>query len=262
MLGAAISELPRSEVVIATKIGLAADGARVPLRQANVEEQVQRSCERLRLDHIDLLQIERMDPEIPLEETLEALAVLHRRGQVGDVGFCDAPAETLLWARLLAGERAPAPSTNQVMCNLLHPCGADAARKSRAAGAAVIAYGALAGGLLTCKYDTGVLPEGSRGARFAGYADRWLTPLRLEFARSFGRIARAWGERPERIAVAWVARAIESGAVLVGATSPDQLEELAGRPLPDIDSELDARLARLVIEAPPSTLGIYTASGA
>src|SRR6476646_7677096 len=95
LLGRALHALPggRERVVIATKFGFRIEnGAQVGLdsRPAHVREAVEGSLRRLRTDHIDLLYQHRVDPAVPIEEVIGAMAELVKQGKVRWLGLSEA----------------------------------------------------------------------------------------------------------------------------------------------------------------------------
>jgi L-glyceraldehyde 3-phosphate reductase len=92
-------------------------------------------------------------------------------------------------------------------------------------GAGMIAFTALAQGLLTGKYLDGV-PTGSRAAQGSGTLPRhMLTEQRLDVIRGLNAIAQQRGQSLAQLAVSWVLRDPRVTSVVVGASSPAQLED-------------------------------------
>ncbi|HEX9051519.1 MAG TPA: aldo/keto reductase [Anaeromyxobacter sp.] len=88
----------RDRVVIATKLGFRIEGGKtvgLDSRPAHVREAVEGSLRRLRTDRIDLLYQHRVDPAVPIEETVGAMAALVREGKVRFLGLSEASAGTI-----------------------------------------------------------------------------------------------------------------------------------------------------------------------
>lgn len=93
----------RDKVVIATKFGFKIDTSRhgamamsgVDSRPEHVREVVEASLRRLDVDHIDLLYQHRVDPAVPIEDTVGAMADLVRAGKVRTLGLSEASTETI-----------------------------------------------------------------------------------------------------------------------------------------------------------------------
>lgn len=98
LVGAFLREVPRVEMIVATKFGFRiAEGSRGGLDSS--PENVRRACEgslrRLGVDYIDLYYQHRVDPAVPIEETVGAMAELVRAGKVRALGLSEAAASTL-----------------------------------------------------------------------------------------------------------------------------------------------------------------------
>src|SRR5665647_1908974 len=97
LVGRAIADR-RDEVVLATKFGnvVGADGSRtVNGRPEYVHEALERSLERLGLDHVDLYYQHRVDKTVPIEETVGAMAELVAAGKVRYLGLSEASPDTI-----------------------------------------------------------------------------------------------------------------------------------------------------------------------
>jgi aryl-alcohol dehydrogenase-like predicted oxidoreductase len=87
----------RDEVILATKFGIVRDakGPRVDGRPENVRGYCEASLPRLGVEHVDLYCLHRVDPEVPVEETIGAMAELVAEGKVRHLGICEVSAEAL-----------------------------------------------------------------------------------------------------------------------------------------------------------------------
>ena len=101
LLGRALAALPgsRDRVIIATKFGFRIDAnggiAGTDSRPAHIREVVDASLGRLRTDHIDLLYQHRVDPAVPIEDVVGAMADLVREGKVRYLGLSEAGEQTI-----------------------------------------------------------------------------------------------------------------------------------------------------------------------
>jgi aryl-alcohol dehydrogenase-like predicted oxidoreductase len=93
LLGQAIAGR-REGLVIASKFANRPDGV-LDGSAAHAREAVDASLKRLNLDHIDLYYLHRVDPKVPIEETVGALAEAKAQGKIGGIGLSEASAETL-----------------------------------------------------------------------------------------------------------------------------------------------------------------------
>jgi len=97
LLGRAL-EGRRDQVILATKFGMALDGATgdgLDSRPAHIREAVEGSLGRLRTDHVDLLYQHRVDPAVPIEDVVGTMADLIREGKVRFLGLSEAGERTI-----------------------------------------------------------------------------------------------------------------------------------------------------------------------
>ncbi|WP_049561856.1 aldo/keto reductase [Nonomuraea sp. SBT364] len=232
-LGAAESAfgrlLPRSlrdEVVVTTKGSNPMwDG---PYGKGNSRKHLlatlDRSLARLELDFVDIFYLHRDDPDTPLEEQVATLDHLVRTGRALYVGVSNfSPQRTAEAARLLRELGTPL-LVHQPSYSLLNR-GIEESLLGvlEEHGVGCVVYSPLAQGLLTDRYLDGI-PADSRAAegRFLT-ADR-VTPQVLAFVRALAGLAGARGQSVAQLALAWALRDSRVTSVLVGASSPEQLE--------------------------------------
>jgi 1-deoxyxylulose-5-phosphate synthase len=224
----------RDTVILATKVhGRTGSGAN---DQGNSRLHILRACEaslrRLGTDYIDLYQIHRPSPEIPVDETLGALTDLVRAGKVRYIGCSTHPAwmvmealatsERLGLARYVS-EQPPYNLLDRRIENELVPL-------AQRYGMAILPWAPLAQGVLAGRYPAGAaLPADSRAVRQPGqaniYADR-VTPRGIELARAFAGLARANGRTPGQLALLWCKDQPAVTSPIVGPRTPEQLAEL------------------------------------
>jgi aryl-alcohol dehydrogenase-like predicted oxidoreductase len=106
LLGRALRGKPRQSYVLATKFGLVR-GPRPEDRGFNgrpeyVRQSIDGSLKRLGVDHVDLYQYHRVDPNVPIEETIGAMAELVQAGKVRSLGLSEVSAATLRRANAVA----------------------------------------------------------------------------------------------------------------------------------------------------------------
>lgn len=230
MVGAALREVRRSSLVIASKVFWpTGPGANERgLSRKHIVEACEASLKRLGTDYLDLYFCHREDPETPLEETIRAMDDLVHQGKVLYWGTSCWNGRTLLKAHALCGVRGfYAPVVEQPRYNVMYR---DIERRilpiASRLGMGVVVWSPLAGGALTGKYDDGV-PDGSRAAT-TKYVDEYLTEERRPKLRRFSAIARELGCTPSQLALAWCLRRPEVSSVITGATRIEQLDENVG----------------------------------
>ena len=185
------------------------------------------SLRRVGVDYFDIFYSHRFDPDTPLEETMGALATAVRAGKALYVGISSYSArKTREAAALLRAEGVPLlihqPSYN-LLNRWVEPDLLDALEEL---GAGMIAFTALAQGLLTDKYLDGI-PADSRINRPGGdsFERRMLSEENLARVRGLNEIARRRGQSLAQMAYAWVLRDPRVTTTLVGASSPEQIRE-------------------------------------
>jgi aryl-alcohol dehydrogenase-like predicted oxidoreductase len=97
LVGQALADR-RDEAFLATKVGLLVDGASQYHRNgspAHIRAACDASLQRLRTDHIDLYQLHRVDPAVPIEDSVQAMTELVQAGKVGAIGLSEVSVEEL-----------------------------------------------------------------------------------------------------------------------------------------------------------------------
>jgi aryl-alcohol dehydrogenase-like predicted oxidoreductase len=249
----------RDEVVVATKVRMkVSDPPGSGLAPDRVRAACDASLRRLGVDVIDLYQVHAPDPEVPLEETLEALDGLVRAGKVRALGASNYPAWLLAWAVALQDRHGWSPFVSlQPQYSLVERSAElDLLPFCRAAGLGVLPWGPLGAGFLSGKYRRGEpLPEGSR---MAAAGDDWEeAEHRRAIERNFQvvdaaeEIAAAHGATVPQVAIAWMLGVDGVTAPIIGPRTLSHLEDL----LPAVELSLSAEeRARLEAPAPPPEL--------
>jgi aryl-alcohol dehydrogenase-like predicted oxidoreductase len=245
----------RHEALIATKVHYPTGPG--PNERGNSRLHLMRACEaslrRLRVETIDLYQLHRPAPEIPIAETLGALSDLVRQGKVRYVGCSTFPAwqvaEALLTAELrglvrIVSEQPPYNLLDRRIENELLPL-------AQKYDLALLPWAPLGMGVLAGRYaDAAQPPADSRAARVGGiYAER-VTPRGVDVGRAFSRLAAEAGLTPAQLAVLWVKDQPGVTAPLIGPRTPEQLAEL----LPVLEMSLGDELrAACDVLVPPGS---------
>lgn len=182
------------------------------------------SLKRMGLDYVDIFYHHRPDPETPIEETVAALDFLVRSGRALYVGVSSYSPELTKRAQAIARELGTPLTIHQpsysmfnrwIEDDLLETCAAE--------GMGVIAFSALAQGLLTDRYLDGI-PEDSRlGAN--KMREDFLNEDTLTAIRELNKIAQQRGQSLAQMAIAWVLRRPEVTSALIGASSVKQLHQ-------------------------------------
>ncbi len=185
------------------------------------------SLSRMGLNYVDIFYHHRMDPETPLEETMSALDTAVKSGKALYAGISNYDGPTMMKAaEILKDMRCPFvinQNRYSIFDRTIEKNGLKA--KATELGKGIIAFSPLEQGLLTDKYLKGI-PVGSRiqkDGRFLNESS--LTPERLAQISALNDMARERGETLAQMAVNWILKDGEVTSVLMGASSPKQIEE-------------------------------------
>jgi aryl-alcohol dehydrogenase-like predicted oxidoreductase len=242
----------RHAIVLATKVYYPTGPG--PNDRGNGRRHIIRACEdslrRLQTDRIDLYQLHRPSPDVPIEETLYALDTLVRDGKVLYIGTTTHPAWQLMealhvselrgWAHFVS-DQPPYNLLDRRIENELVPL----ALKH---GLGLIPWAPIASGLLAGRYqDAAHFPTDSRAALRGGiYAER-VTERGVEASRRFVELAQDTGISPAQLALLWVKEQPGITAPLFGARTVAQLEHI----LPVLEMRLSAELRAACDELVP-----------
>lgn len=245
LLGQVLTADRREKVVLATKFGLpmgpdprARGGSPHWIRTA-----VEGSLRRLRVDHIDLYQAHRPDPDTPLAQTLETLHDLVTAGKVRFAGTSAFPAEQIVEAQWLSQRH-----TLTALCSeqpaysiLVRSAERSVLPTCRRFGVGVITWSPLNGGWLTGKYRRGQPPPpGSRAAQGNPFVDP-TDAAKLTAVEALERIAQDAGRPLADMALAWCLEHPAVTSVLLGPRTSDQLDRLLAADVEPLDeATLDA----------------------
>ena len=184
------------------------------------------SLKRMHLDYVDLFYSHRYDPETPLEETLQALVDIVRSGKALYVGISRWPLEATRFAYDYLKQRDVPLLIYQGRLNLLDRAPQEEGILDFCAdnGVGFISFSPLAQGLLTDRYLNGI-PEDSRMSKGKFLKESMLTDELLQRIRRYNEQALQRNETLAEMALAWILAQRGVTSVLVGASSPEQLQK-------------------------------------
>jgi aryl-alcohol dehydrogenase-like predicted oxidoreductase len=216
----------RDEFVVATKYTISTregDPNAAGNHRKNMMRAVQASLERLGTDYVDLLWVHAWDGLTPLEEVMRGLDDLVSARMVDYVGFSDAPAWVVARAQTLALERDWTPlSAIQIKYTLTERTPErELLPMARNLGLGVLVWGPLDGGALTGKYLDG--EEGRLSTM-----DREITSREMDIAREVVAVADDADASPAQVALAWIRHQRGQLLPILGATTPEHLEDNLG----------------------------------
>lgn len=187
---------------------------------------IDQSLKRMKLDYVDIFYSHRPDPETPIEETMGALADIVHQGKALYVGISNYKPEQAKKAIEVLKEMGIHCLIHQARYSMFERWVEDGLlNELEKEGVGLIAFSPLAQGMLTSKYFNGI-PENSRAGRGVGYLKpEQVTPEKVEKAKKLNEIARNRNQSLAEMAIAWLLKDKRLTSVLVGASSPKQLED-------------------------------------
>ncbi len=216
----------RKQVTIASKVGMEMGPDKKGLAKAYILRAVEDSLRRLQTDYIDLYQSHTDDAVAPIEERLEAYALLVEQGKVRAIGASNYRAERLAAALQVSKERAcPRYQTLQPHYNLCERADYETNLEPfcQKHGLGVIPYFSLASGFLTGKYrNEDDLKKSPRGR----LAKKYLNEKGLRILSALDEVAKKYGSTPTRVSLAWLLARPSITAPIASATSLEQLKDL------------------------------------
>lgn len=245
----------RSRITLASKCGMhgvTADGRVkrvIDGRPETLKQNCTQSLRRLRTDVIDLYYLHRWDKQVPIEESVGALADLRREGKIQAIGLSEVSAATLRRAHavhpIAAVQSEYSLATRNPEIAVLAAC--------REIGATFVAFSPLSRG-----YLTGALRD---VAHFADKDIRRTMPrfesanyaANLRLLDEYGRLAAQAGCTMSQLALAWVLARGEHVVAIPGTTRIDHLDENLGAYGASVGADLIARLD--VLFAPNALTG-------
>jgi pyridoxine 4-dehydrogenase len=227
LISEAIAGRKREDIQISVKFGALRDPAGgwdgTDNSPAHVKNYLAQSLVRLHTDYIDVYRPARLDPNVPIEETVGALAEMVKAGYIRHIGLSEVSAETLRRAQ------AVHPISDlQIEYSLIsRGIEADVLPTARELGIGITAYGVLSRGLISghwSKARAGEHDFRNINPRFQGEnLDR-----NLELVEKIRALASSKGVTVAQLAIAWVLAQGDDIVPLVGARRRDRLEEALG----------------------------------
>lgn len=237
----------RDSLQISVKFGALRDRNRgfygYDSRPAAIRNFVAYSLQRLGVDTIDIYRPARLDPDVPIEETLGAMADMIKAGWIRHIGLSEVGSDTIRRAHAVH----PIADLQIEYSLIARGIESDILKTCRELGISITAYGVLARGLISGHWSK----DQSSAQDFRQHTPRFQganLDANLALVDSLRAIAAEVGASPAQIAIAWVAAQGEDIVPLVGARRRDRLTEALGA----LDVKLTpAHLAALAEAFPP-----------
>lgn len=226
LIGEALKGRPRDQVQLSVKFGAlrGPDGQWLGYdsRPKAVNTALAYTLKRLGVDYIDIYRPSRLDPDVPIEDTVGAIAEMIQAGYVRHVGLSEVGADTIRRAAAVHPitdlQIEDAVITRGIEDAILPTC--------RELGVGVTAYGVLSRGLISGHFQG---PNGERD--FRAHSPRFQgenLQQNLQLVEALRAVAEARGVSVAQIAIAWVAAQGRDVVPLVGARRRDRLAEALG----------------------------------
>jgi len=259
LVGRAIASR-RDEVFLATKFGIkpAPDGSLLNRTIDGSPAYVRAACEgslgRLKVEHIDLYYQHRVDPKVPIEETVGAMAELLAEGKVRHLGLSEASAETIRRAHAVH----PITAVQSEYSLWTRDVEAEIMPTLEELGIALVAYSPLGRGFLSGRFSS---PEELDEGDFRRYGPRFTgenLQENLKLAERVKQLAAEKGITPGQLALAWVLHRGEHIVPIPGTKRVSYLEEnIAAADIQLSEQEVQ----RIAEEVPTATGARYDEAG-
>lgn len=228
LVGEALKSVDRDKVVLSVKTGALRDPAGAFLghdsRPAALKTFLAYSLKRLQVDYIDIYRPARLDPAVPIEESVGALAEMVQAGWIRHIGLSEVGPETLRRAAAVHPicdlQIEYAIITRGIEDAILPTC--------RDLGIGVTAYGVLSRGLISGHWSKDRPKAGGDIRNFSPRFQPGNIDHNLALVEALRAIALAKGVTVAQLAIAWVAHQGDDIVPLVGARRRDRLTEALG----------------------------------
>ena len=250
LLGEALRGVPRDRYLLSVKFGALRDAGNGwhgnDARPAAVKNFLAYTLQRLGVDHIDIYRPARLDPAVPIEDTVGAIAECIDAGWVRYVGLSEVGPETMRRASAVHPisdlQIEYALTTRNIERSVLPAC--------RELGIGLTVYGVFARGLLT----GGWRPDANLPGDFRGLAPRFQGEAgvrNLDVAARIAQVAESFGMTAAQALLGWVLAQGDDIVPLVGARRPERVEEAVALLASPLSA---AQLAELEAAIPPDAI--------
>jgi aryl-alcohol dehydrogenase-like predicted oxidoreductase len=227
LIGEALKTIGRDRVLLSVKFGALRDPAGawvgIDTRPQALKNFLSYSLQRLGVEHIDIYRPARLDPQVPIEDTVGAIADLIKAGYVRHIGLSEIGADTLRRAAAVHPIR-----DLQIEYSLIsRGIEARILPAARELGIGITAYGVLSRGLISGHWRK----DSTAAGDFRAHSPRFQganADANLALVEALRKVAAAKGVSVAQIAIAWVSQQGDDIIPLVGARRRDQLAEALG----------------------------------
>jgi aryl-alcohol dehydrogenase-like predicted oxidoreductase len=216
----------RDKIFIATKFGFKYDNDTTKNFDGSPEymqKAVEKSLQRLGVEHIDLYYVHRVDADIPIEETVGAMADLVKQGKVRYLGLSEASATSVRKAHAVH----PIAALQSEYSLLTRTPEKEVIPVCKELGIGFIPFSPLARGLATNTLDTSALPEGDMRRNLPRYQSTHADNNK-QLAEALADLASRKGITPAQLALSWVLEQDEIIIPIPGTKKRKYLQDNAG----------------------------------
>lgn len=227
LIAEAVRGMPRERYLLSVKFGALRDPALgwigYDARPAAVKNFLAYSLQRLGVDHLDIYRPARLDPNVPIEDTIGAIADAVKAGWVRHIGLSEVGPETIRRANavhpIVDLQIEYSLISRGIEDRILPAC--------RELGIGITAYGVLSRGLISGHWQKGATAQGDFRALSPRFQGANLD-ANLRLAEALRQVADVKGVSTAQIAIAWAAAQGQDIVPLVGARRRDRLTEALG----------------------------------
>jgi aryl-alcohol dehydrogenase-like predicted oxidoreductase len=246
LIGRALEGRDRDAVAISVKFGAqrgpAGDWLGYDASPAATKTALAYTLRRLGTDHVDVYRPARLDPKVPIEETVGAIAELVEAGYVRHIGLSEVGAETIRRAAAVHPicdlQIEYSLMTRSIEAEILPTC--------RELGIGVTAYGVLSRGLLSGHWSSDREPGAGDFRAFSPRFQGRNLERNLELVEALRSVAEQAGATVAQVAIAWVLARGDDIVPLIGARRRERLEEALGALELDLSPDDLERIERAV----------------
>ncbi|HWT56862.1 MAG TPA: aldo/keto reductase [Rhizobium sp.] len=245
LIGEALKGRRREDAVISVKFGALRDPASgwsgIDARPSAVKNFLAYTLQRLGVDYIDIYRPARLDPNVPIEDTVGAIADMVKAGYVRHIGLSEVGADTIRRAA------AVAPIVDLQIEYSLISRGIEEKilPTTRELGISITAYGVLSRGLISGHWQKGQAAAGDFRTHSPRFQEANIEQ-NLALVEKLRAIAEAKSVSVAQIAIAWVAAKGKDIVPIIGARRRDRLTEALGSRAVDLSAEDFAAIERAV----------------
>jgi len=218
----------RNELVISSKAGyrMWPGPHGIGASRKHLAASIDQTLKRLGVDYVDIFYAHRPWPDVPMEETMRALAQIVRQGKALYVGVSSySPERTRLAHALLEGEGVPLSIHQPSYSMLNRHVETGLLDVLDGLGIGCIGFSALAQGLLTNRYIGNDALSGRPLEQAGTFSQTFLSEENLRNIRGLAAIAQRRGQTLAQMAIAWVLREPRVTSALIGARTIEQLDD-------------------------------------